>query len=62
MQLGSGGGVLDALLAGRGAVAEREAEGVVVDQAEGQGGLASGQAGRVQRREERLGQGEGVRG
>ena len=58
----SGRGVLDALLAGGGAVAEREAEGVVVDQAEGQGGLVFGQAGGVQRREECLGQGEGVRG
>ena len=59
MQLGSGGAVLDALLAGRGGVAEREAEGVVVDQPEGLGGLAAGQAGGLQRGEERLGQGEG---
>ena len=61
MQVPSGRGVLDALLAGGGAVAEREAEGVVVDQAEGEGGLGAGQARRVQRGQECLGQGEGVR-
>ncbi len=54
VQLASGHGVLDALLAGGGGVAEREAEGVVVDQPEGQGGLACGQPGRVQRGEERF--------
>jgi hypothetical protein len=55
-----GRGVLESLLAGAGAVAERKAEGVVVDEVEGEGGLALGQAGRVQRREECFGQGEGV--
>jgi hypothetical protein len=43
LHLASGGGALDALLAGCG-VAERKADGVVVDQPEGQGGLAGGQA------------------
>ena len=58
MQLLSGRAVAQALLGGRGGVGEGEAEGVVVDQAEGQGGLAAGQAGRMQRREESLGQGQ----
>jgi hypothetical protein len=55
VQLLSGRAVAKALLGGRGGAGEGEAEGVVVDEAEGQGGLAAGQAGRVQRREERLG-------
>ena len=38
----SGGGVLDALLVDGGVVAERESEGVVVDQGERQGGLLLG--------------------
>ena len=61
MQLAPGRGVLDALLVDGGAVAEREAQGVVVDEAEGQGGLPVGQAGLLQRCQERLGQGQGVR-
>src|ERR1700733_323919 len=61
VELLPGRGVLHALLVDGGAVAEREAEGVVVDQGEGQGGLLLGQASGLQRSEERLGQGEGVR-
>ena len=48
MQLAPGRGVLDALLVDGGAVAEREPQGVVVDEAEGQGGLPPGQAGLLQ--------------
>jgi Hsp20/alpha crystallin family len=61
MQLMPGGGVPDALLGGGVAVAEGEAGGVVVNQAEGQGRLVLAQSGRLQRREECLRQGEGVR-
>jgi hypothetical protein len=61
VQLVPGRGVLYALLVVGGAVAEREAEGVVVDQGEGQGGLPGREAGCLQRCQERLGQGEGVR-
>jgi HSP20 family protein len=60
VQLAPGRGVLDALLVDGGAVAEREPEGVVVDQGERQGGFPFGQAGCPQRCQERLGQGEGV--
>src|SRR4029453_4425992 len=52
-------GVLDALLVDR-STAERETEGVVVDQEEGRSDFGFGEAGRVQRREEGLGQGQGV--
>jgi hypothetical protein len=55
----SGRAVAQPLLGGRRGVGEGEAEGVVVDEAEGQGGPAAGQAGRVQCREECLGQGQG---
>jgi hypothetical protein len=58
VQLLSGRTVAEALLGGRGSVGQGEAEGVVVDEAEGQGGLAAGQPGREQRREECLGQGQ----
>src|SRR6266568_5829881 len=54
VQLLSGRVVAKALLGRRGRAGEGEAEGVVVDEAEGQGGLAAGQAGRMQRREECL--------
>jgi hypothetical protein len=59
VQLLSGRAVAPSLLGGRGGVGEGKAEGVVVDQAEGLGGLAAGQAGRMQRREESLGQSQG---
>jgi hypothetical protein len=58
VQLLPGRGVAQALFGGRGGIGEGEAEGVVVDEAEGQGGLAVGQPGREQRREECLGQGQ----
>ena len=58
VQLLPGRGVVQALLGGRRGIGEGEAEGVVVDEAEGQGGLAAGQPGPVQRREECLGQGQ----
>jgi hypothetical protein len=61
VELVPGRGVLDALLVDGRAVAEREAEGVVVDQGVGQGGLLAGQASCLQRREEGLGQGERMR-
>jgi hypothetical protein len=56
VQLLPGGGVPQALFGGGGGVGEGEAEGVVVDGAEGQGGLAAGQPGGEQRREECLGE------
>jgi hypothetical protein len=59
VELLSGRAVVQSPLRGRGGVGEGKAEGVVVDQAEGLGGLAAGQAGRMHRREERLGQGKG---
>src|SRR5512146_1346953 len=52
VQLLSGRGVAQALFGGRGGIGEGEAEGVVVDTPEGQGGLAAGQTGREQRRDE----------
>jgi hypothetical protein len=58
VQLLSGRAVAKSLFGGRCGIGEGEAEGVVVDEAEGQGGLAAGQPGRVQRREECLGQGQ----
>src|SRR5205823_312964 len=60
VELVSGRGVLDALLVDAGGAAEREPEGVVVDQGEGQAGVPFGQASLVQRGEERFGEGEGV--
>src|SRR5690348_8718083 len=54
VQLFPGGGVAQPLLGGGRRVGEGEAEGVVVDEAEGQSGLAAGQPGREQRREECL--------
>jgi hypothetical protein len=56
VQLFHGRGVVQALLGGRGGIGEGEADGVVVDDSEGQGGLAVGQPGREQRRKECLGQ------
>jgi hypothetical protein len=56
-----GRGVLDAFLVDGGALAERETEGVVVDQGEGQGCFLLGQAGCLQWRQECLSQGKGVR-
>jgi hypothetical protein len=44
VELLSGCAVAQSLLGGRGGVGEGKAAGVVVDQAEGQGGLAAGQA------------------
>jgi hypothetical protein len=58
MQLLSGRGVAEALLGGGCGIGEGEAESVVVDEAEGQGGLAAGQSGRQERRQECLGQGQ----
>jgi hypothetical protein len=58
VQLFPGRGVAQPLFGRRGGTGEGEAEGVVVDQAEGQGGFAAGQPGREQRREECLGQGQ----
>ena len=60
MESASGRRVLDPLLVGGGGGAEGEAEGVVVEQGEGQAGFSFGEAGGVQRREEGLGEGEGV--
>ena len=59
VQLLPGRAVAQSLLGGRGGVGEGEAQSVVIDEAEGQGGLAAGQAGRMQRCEECLGQGQG---
>ncbi len=56
-----GRGVPDALLVSGGAVAQGEAQDVVVDRGVRQGGLPLGQAGLLQRPKECLGQGEGVR-
>ena len=61
VQLGSDRRVADALLVDRGArAADREADGVVDQQEEGQAGLAVSEPGRLQRGQERLGQGQGV--
>ena len=62
MQLSSGCRVVDALLVdGGGRVADGEADGVVDQQEECQPGLAVAEPGGLQRLEERLGQGQGVR-
>jgi hypothetical protein len=61
VQLVSGGWVADPLLVDRvGGAADGEADGVVDQQEEGQPGLAVTEPGRLQRPEERLGQGQGV--
>ena len=60
VEFASGRGVSDALLADGGGAVEGEAEGVVVEQGEGQTGFWCGEAGGVQRGEEGLGEGEGV--
>jgi hypothetical protein len=62
MQLGPGRRVADPLLVDRGGgAADGEADGVVDQQEEGQPGLAVAEPGGLQRLEERLGQGQGVR-
>ena len=61
VQLGSDRRVADALLVDRGTrAADREADGVVDQQEEGQPGLAVSEPGRLQRGQERLGEGQGV--
>ena len=62
VQLGSGSWVADALLVdGGGRVADGEADGVVDQQEEGQSGVAVAEPSGLQRLEERLGQGQGMR-
>jgi hypothetical protein len=56
-----GRGIAEAPLGGRREIAEGEADGVVVDEAERQGGLPGGQPRRAERREEGLGQGQRCR-
>jgi HSP20 family protein len=59
--MGSAGrGIPGALLVDGGAVGEGEAEGVVVDQGVGLGGVPRREAGLLQLRQKRLGQGQGV--
>jgi hypothetical protein len=62
VQLASDGVVAEALFVDRGGrSADGKADGVVEQQKEGQPGLAVAEPGRLQRGQERLGQGQGVR-
>jgi len=61
VQLGSNRRVADPLLVDGGTrAADREADGVVDQQEEGQAGLAVSEPGRLQRGQDRLGEGQGV--
>ena len=58
VQLAPGGGVVEAVLRGGNGIGEGEAEGVVVDEAKGEGGASRGHRSGEQGREESLGEGE----
>ena len=60
MESAFGRRVLDPLLVGGGGAADGEAEGVVVEQGDGQAGFSFGEADGLQWCEEGLGEGEGV--